>query len=173
MVSPEHIDEQKPEVQQAPSPAVEQQVPEVFEKKQTWLKWLMRVAGIVLPLVCNFVGIWVYFVFMTPSQQDALTQQAGGSFLLLLGVVLLGAVSALLFRSWWAILVIPIAFSAGVLLAFYLMPMVISPNPLDIGDTGFGVFLWAIIGPMIALFGALIGTAIVKVWEAREQVRPQ
>jgi len=154
MVSPEHIENQKTE-------------------KRSWLKLLMRVAGIALPLVCNFAGMWFYFVFMTPSQQDALMQQTVGSSLVLLGLILLGVVSALLFRSWWAMLVIPVSFLAGVALVYYLMPLVIAPDPLDIGDTGFGVLLWAIIGPIITLVGALIGTAIVKVWETREQVRPQ
>ncbi len=167
MVSPEHIDEQKPEDQQALSPAVEQQVPAVVEKKRPWLKPLMRVAGIVLPLVCNFAVVWVIFVISAQSQPiDSQSQQTDWSFLpqflLPLGVLLLGAVSALLFRSWWAILVVPIAFALGGLLAFYLIPLVISPNPLEIGDVGLGVFLWAIIGPICALFGALIGSTIIK-----------
>ena len=147
------------------SPAEEQQEPIVVEEKRPWLKLLIRVAGIALPLVCIFAGMWVYFVFMTPSQQDALMQQAVGSSLVLLGMLLLGVVSALLFRSWWAMLVIPIAFLAGVLLVYYLMPLVIAPNPLDIGDTGFGVLLWAIIGSIITTIGALFGTVIPKVLE--------
>jgi hypothetical protein len=155
MKSPEHIDEQKPEDQQAPSPDVKQQVPTEVEKKRPWLKPLMRVAGIVLPLVANFAGIWVVAVFMAPSAQ-------GWSILAIFGVLLLGGVSAALFRSWWAVLVVPIAFALGGFLAFYLVPLVISPNPFDIGDAPFGVFLWEIIGPILALFGALIGTALRK-----------
>jgi len=156
MVSPEHVDEQKPEDEQDPSPAEEKQMPTVVENKRPWLKPLMRVAGTILPLVANFAGIWFVAVFMAPSAQD-------WSILAIFGVVLLGAVSAALFRSWWAILVVPIAFVLGGFLAFYVIPLVISPNPLAIGDAPFGVFLWEIIGPILALFGALIGTAIWRV----------
>jgi len=161
MASPEHIDDQNLEDQQVPSLAEEQQAPGVVVKKRPWLKPLMRGAGIVLSLACSFAGVWATFVF----QQSDIVNWA------LLEVILLGAVSAVLFWSWWAILVIPIAFSLGEFLAFYLISLVISPNPLDIGDTGFGVFLWAIIGPIIATVGALIGTVIVKVVEAEIHYR--
>ena len=113
MVSPEHINEQKPEDQQAPSPAVEQQVPAVVKKKRPWLKPLMRVASIVLSLVGSFVIVWATFIFLPGDY---------GNWALLEGL-LLGAVGAVLFWSWWAILVIPIAFSLGEFLAFYLISL--------------------------------------------------
>jgi len=155
MVSPEHRDEQKPEDHQAPSRSVEQQVPAVVEKKRPWPKLLMRVAAIVLALVGSFAGFWAFFSFQ-------LQQGNNGEVWAILGAVLLGAVSAVLFRSWWALLVIPIAFSAGAFLAIYLIPLVISPDPLAIDDVGFGAFLWAVFGPIFAVFGALFGILILK-----------
>jgi len=163
MVSPEHIDNQKPENEQTPSPAVEQQVQAVGEEKRTWLKPLMRVAAIVLALVGSFAGFWAFFSLQLPQSNN-------GDGWALLGTVLLGAVSTVLFRSWWALLVIPIAFSAGAFLAMYLIPLVISPNPLAMNDAPFGVILWEIFGPIIAAFGALLGISIVK---TLEQVRQQ
>jgi hypothetical protein len=155
MVSPEHIDNHKPEDQQAPSPGVPQQVPAVVEKKRTWLKLLMRGAALVLSLVGSFAGFWAFF--MQPSNI--------GEGWAILGAILLGTVSAILYRSWWALLVIPIAFSAGAFLAIYLMPLVISPNPLAVDDVGFGAFLWAVFGPIFAVFGALLGILILKTLE--------
>ena len=135
------------------------------EKKRVWLKPLMRGAGIVLPLVCNVVGILVVVAMSAQNQTiDNQNQQTDWSFLLLLGALLLGAVSAVLFRSWWAILVVPIAFALGGLLAFYLIPLVISPNPLEIGEFPFAIGLWEIIGPIPVILGACIGTFIVKKW---------
>jgi hypothetical protein len=149
MVSPEHINEQKPE---------DQQTPTVVENKRAWLKPLMRVAAIVMSLVGSFAGFLAFFSFQ-------LQQSGNGEGWAILGATLLGAVSAVLFRSWWALLVIPLAFSAGAFLAIYLIPLVISPNPLAIDDVGFGAFLWAVFGPIFAVFGALFGILILKTLE--------
>jgi hypothetical protein len=133
----------------------------VVEEKRTWLKPLMRVSAIVLSLVGSFALVWVTFIILTPD--------AGG--LAIMGGLLLGLVSAFLFRSWWAILDIPIAFSCGEFLAFSLIPLVFSPNPLAIDDAPLGVFLWVVAGPITAVIGALFGTFIDK--KAREQRRQQ
>jgi len=159
MVSPEHIDEHKPENQQEPSPTEEQQEPVAVEKKRPWLKPLMREAAIVLSLVGSFAIVWVHFTFI--PMDYAMWAVVEG--------LLIGAVSAVLFRSWWALLVIPIAFSLGEFLAFYLMPLVISPNPFEIGDAGMAVILWAFAGPISSLFGAILGILIVKTLELVRQ----
>ena len=132
----------------------------VVEEKRPWLKPLMRVTAIVLSLVVSFALVWVTFIFLPNA-----------SGLAIMGGLLIGLVSAFLFRSWWAVLVVPIAFTAGMFLAFYLIPLVISPNPLAIDDAPFGVGLWEIIGPITALIGALFGTFIDK--KVREQRRQQ
>ena len=132
----------------------------VVEEKRPWLKPLMRVTAIVLSLVVSFALVWVTFIFLPDA-----------SGLAIMGGLLIGLVSAFLFRSWWAVLVVPIAFTAGMFLAFYMIPLVISPNPLSLNDAPFGVGLWEITGPITALIGALFGTFIDK--KAREQRRQQ
>lgn len=152
MVSPEHIDNQKPENQQAHSPAVERQVLAEGEKKRTWLKPLMRVSGVVVPLLGGFA-----ILCLTISNIDF---QGWG---LLLVACLLGVAGALLFRSWWAQLVVPLAFALGEFLARYLAPVVFSPDPRFFTYEGaFGVGLGAIFAAILATIGAFIGTSIVK-----------
>jgi hypothetical protein len=119
----------------------------VVEKKRTWLKPLMRGVAIVLSLAGSFAVIWVSFFFI-PADFDVLNWAFPEG-------PVLAVVSALLFRSWWAILVIPIAFSLGELLAY----SVLNPPPLDMAGG-----LWMVIGPMTAILGALIGTFIVMKW---------
>ena len=132
----------------------------VVEEKRPWLKPLMRATAIVLSLVGSFALVWVTFIILPDA-----------SGLAIMGGLLIGLVSAFLFRSWWAVLVVPIAFTTGMFLAFYLIPLVISPDPLSINDVPFGVGLWEIIGPITALIGALFGTFIDK--KVREQRRQQ
>jgi hypothetical protein len=150
MVSPEQINERKTEDQPAPTPAVEQQVAAGGEKKRTWLKPLIRVGGIIVSLLGGFA-----IVSLTISNVD------------FQGVILvaffLGGGCALLFRSWWAILVVPLAFALGEFLAWNLAPGVFSPDPrFFTDDVAFGVFFEAIGGALLATIGALIGAALVK-----------
>jgi len=148
MVSPEHIDNQKPENQQVYSSNVEQQLPAGGEKKRTWLKPLMRVGGIVVPLIGGFA-----IMFLLISNPDLQW--------LMLVALLLGVVGALLFRSWWAILVVLLAFSLGDFVAWQLAPVVLSPDSLFFtDDVAFGEFFLAIGGAILAAIGILIGTAI-------------
>ena len=156
MVSPEHIDNQKSENQPVLTPVVSQQVPTEVEKKRPWLKPLMRVVGIVLSLIGS-CAIWIMLVIWPLNE----------GLLLLLGVLLYGAVSilsALLFRSWWALLVILITFALGGFLASYLITFVIPPEPEPPGYLPMGALYWLFFGPIVALVGALIGTSIVKAW---------
>ncbi len=151
MVSPEQIDNQKSENQQAHSPAVERQVPAGSEKKRTWLKPLMRVSGVVVSLLGGFAILCLMI--------GNLDFQGWG----LLVACLLGVVGALLFRSWWAQLVVPLAFALGEFLARYLAPVVFSPDPRFLTWEGaFGVGLGAIFAAILATIGAFIGTSIVK-----------
>ena len=131
----------------------------VVEEKRPWLTPVLRATVIVLSFVGSFALVWVTFIILTPD--------AGG--LAIMGGLLLGLVSAFLFRSWWAVLVIPLVFTAGMFLAFYLISLVISPNPLAMDDAPLGVGLWEITGPITALIGTLFGTFIDK--KAREQRR--
>ncbi len=152
MVSPGQIDNQKSEDKQAPDPAVKQQVPTEGEKKRTWQKPLMRGVGVVVPLLGGFA-----ILCLTLSNIDFL------GWGLLLVACLLGVAGALLFRSWWAQLVVPLAFALGEFLARYLAPVVFSPDPRFFTYEGaFGVGLGAIFAAILATIGAFIGTSIVK-----------
>ncbi len=152
MVSPEQIDNQKSENQQASDPAVKQQVPTEGEKKRTWLKPLMRGVGVVVPLLGGFT-----ILCLTISN---ITFLGWG---LVLVACLLGVAGAVLFRSWWAQLFVPLAFTLGEFLAWYLAPIVFSPDPRFLTEDGaFGVGLGAIFAAALATIGAFIGTSIVK-----------
>ena len=65
-------------------------------------------------------------------------------------------------KSWSCRSALPNGEVKGAFPANYLIPLVISPNPLEYNDVPFGIFMWSIIGSIIAVFGAFIGTYIVK-----------
>ncbi len=142
MVSPEHIDEQKPEDQQAPT---------AVENKRAWLK---RVLGVVVPLIGG-IAITCLYIATIVNAPDFF-------YLGLLVAFFLGVVGALLFRSWWSILVIPIALTLGELLVVYLVSLLFFPNPIAVDDVGFGVFFNVIATNILAVFGTLFGTTIIK-----------
>ena len=73
---------------------------------------------------------------------------------------LLGVVSAALFRSWWAMLVVPAALSLGTLLGISLREGGL-PN---IASTGFaeGVALFVAFGVVPIVIGAAIGAPLGK-----------
>ena len=155
MVPLEHDGAQKPEDQQAPSPAVEQQVTAGVATKRPWLKPLMRGAAIVLSLGGGFAIAWP--LATSPSVANDYGWWA------LLTVLILEAVCALLYQSWWAILYVPLAFAAGEVLMWFLIPLVIAPNPLAhlaADDGPLGVALWAILSSLAAICGASAGAAI-------------
>jgi uncharacterized membrane protein YeaQ/YmgE (transglycosylase-associated protein family) len=137
MVSPEHIDEQKLEDQHAPT---------VVENKRAWLKHLMRVVlGVVVPLIGGFTCMY-------------LTINVAGGFLLgwIVGFFV-GIVGAVLLRSRWAILVVPIACILG---EWLVVPQLFGVDFFK--DLNFGSFLYAFAGPILALLGSFISIRIVK-----------
>ena len=170
MVSPEHVDEQKPENEQAPSPAEEKQVLSVSEKKRPWLEPLMRILAIVVSLMAGFASVYlVAFSFITwlenpPS--DRLGFLIGVAYLL---AFLVGVGSAVLFRSWWAALVVAVALGLGAGLTSYLIPTLIPIHDeyyhyLVFG--GAGIEMWSYI-PIVVVIGALIGSYLGVLWKKR------
>src|SRR5215470_15798732 len=99
MVSPEHVDKQKSEDKQAPSPAEEKEELTVVEEIRPWLKPLMRAVGAIVPLIGGFAWLWYILVYEGDVQWWGL-----------LAVFLLGAACAVLFQFWWAMVVVPLAF---------------------------------------------------------------
>ena len=108
-----------------------------------WSLWL-RVLGVVVPLVvslvCSFIDLSLLLVVWLPF--------------------LLGVVSAALFRSWWAVLVVPTALSIGTILSISFLGGGL-PN---IANPGFaeGVTLFVLLGVVPMAIGAAIGAPLGK-----------
>jgi len=174
MVSPEQFDELKPEDKQTPDPPNDKQKLTAGEKKHPWIEPLVRGVAIIVSLLCGIVSVYLVVSSYIPwlelgyenSSADHLAYIRTMAFLL---VALVALVCAVLFQSWWAILVIPLALGLGVILANFLSNLIV-PNLLGYDDVGFGVgfdtafcIISAVIG---AFFGCLIGTA----WKKRQQL---
>jgi hypothetical protein len=123
---------------------------------QGWSLWL-RVLGVVVPLVGGF-----FRAFPIPGDIPLLA-----IFFL---PVLIGVVSAGLFRSWWAMLLIPVAYTVG----FYLAGVyrsgtfdyVLNSSPDGILE---GTALLVGLGVVPIAIGAAIGIPIGKKIEQRLQ----
>ena len=162
MISPEHVDKQKPEDKQASSPAEEKEELTVVEEMPPWLKPLMRAVGAIVPLIGGFawlwVNLWTYDFWLYGVLEVAL----------LLVVAILGGVGAAFFRSWWAMLFVPLALISGELLAFYV-GVVYYKYPYVSGDTRFGVNFFVTGALFMSIVGAAIGSSLGKSWKIGRQ----
>jgi hypothetical protein len=148
MLSQQHNNIHWPEEETPPSLDQKQTVPST----STWRGWSLwlRILGVVIALVSGFALLFL----QTPDEAS------WNVFLLL--VVLVGVVSAALLRSWWAMLIIPIAFDLGHALS-------------ESFQYGFDTFLPSLVFGVVLLFivlveiGVLIGTPIGKKIEQRLQ----
>jgi hypothetical protein len=174
MISLAQVDELKPEDQQAPDPPEEQQMLIVGEKKRPWLEPLLRGVAIVVSLMCGIASVYLVVSSYAPwlelgfenSSADHLASLRTMAFLLV-GIVAL--VCAVLFRSWWAILVIPLALGLGVILTNFLSNLIV-PDLLGYDDVGFGVGFDTAICIMSAVIGASFGSLIGTAWKKRQQL---
>ncbi len=108
MVSPEYVDTQKPEDKQAPSPAEGKEGPTGVKEIRPWLKPLLQTVGVIVTLIGGFAWMWVI-------------QWANNfSYVGIPIVLLLPGLCAAFFRSWWAMLFLPLALVLGELLAFFV-----------------------------------------------------
>jgi hypothetical protein len=154
MVSPEHVDKQKSEDKQAPSPAEEKEDLPVVVEIRAWLKPLMRAVGTIVPLICGFAWLW----YMLEYQGDV---QWWG----LLAVFLLGAACAVLFHFWWAMVIVPLAFALGELLAFEIPTKDrVFYFPFDPSTLAIAVVL----GFVAVALGSILGTLCSK-WLEKQQ----
>jgi hypothetical protein len=150
MISQQHNTFRWPEEETSPTPAEKKQVWTVIEKKLPWLKPLMRVVAVVLSIVGGFASIWV---FTNNLEIDS------GIWQLAFVVPLIGVFCAFLFQSMWAIVIVPVAFTLGALLANFLAP---------VGESGFAeVWEVVIVVIFINVIGALIGSGIYISLKAR------
>ncbi len=156
MVSPEHVDEQKPENEHVSSPTKEKQELIVDEKKRTWLNPLMRVISVVLALGGSFAAVLV----ISTSLISIEVFYNVNDFLIMLVILVYAAFCAVLYRSMWATLIIPIALTLPPLLAVFLTTV----------QEGTGDF-FAVFGVLFvtapALVGAIIGGFFGVAWKER------
>jgi len=150
MISPEHVDEQKPENEQVLSSTEEKRVLRVDEKQRTWLNPLMRVVSIVLALGGSFA--FVYLSSIDPFDYNL--------WLIMLVILVYAAFCAVLYRSMWATLIIPIALTLGALLAVFLATV---PE----GTWDFFAVLGVLFVTLPALVGAIIGGFFGVAWKER------
>ncbi len=175
MVSPEHIDEHKPEDKPVLSPVEEKPVLPVSEKKRPWMEPLLRVVAIVVSLMSGIAAVYLVVLSFRPwlelgFENSAADQLAYLRTLAILLVFLVGVGGAVLIRSWWAILVVPLALSLGAVPTYYLMRYQIAPELLTYDDVGFGVIVFSLFYiPGIAVFAACIGSAIGMAWKKRRR----
>jgi uncharacterized membrane protein len=133
MVSPEHIDEQKPEGEMKQgenksSPVEEKQTTTMSEGRskqappslRRWIAVLLCLLGVALP----FAGVFMITTLLESrgiynnSDSNEFTLRGLGMLL----TVFIGAafISAAAFRSWWALLIVPVACVAALILGFVL-----------------------------------------------------
>jgi predicted anti-sigma-YlaC factor YlaD len=136
---------------------------------------LLRVVAIVVSLLGGIAAEYLVVLSFTPYPEFGFGNPSADrlAYLQLLGLLLVGLVGlggAVLFRSWWAILVVPLVLSLGAVLTCYLSNQIV-PDLLGYDDVGLGVFAYSlIIIPFIAVIGALIGSYLGTRWKKRQQL---
>ncbi len=146
MPSQQHNTFNWPEEEAPPSSTQEQTTPAAFSWRG-WSLWL-RIIGVIVALVASFA-----FMFLP-------IPNAASWNLFLLLVVLVGVVSAALVRSWWSLLMVPVAFDLGHALSEGL-------------QYGFDTFFLSLVWGAVLLFIVLveidvaIGTPLGKMIEKR------
>ncbi len=105
MVSPEHVDEHKPEDKEALSPAEEKPVLPVGEKKRPWMEPLLRVVAIVVSLMSGITSVYLVVLSFSPwlelgYENPSADRLAYLRTVAVLLVFLVGVGGAVLFRSW-------------------------------------------------------------------------
>lgn len=172
MVSPEHIDEQKPEDQQPPDPPEEQQMLPMSEKKWPWIEPLLRGIAIVLSVIGGVAAVYLVVYSYQPwlelgYENAAADQLAYLRLVAFLLVCIVAFVSAVLFRSWWALLFVPSAIGFVVLGASYLSNQIV-PDLLGYDDVALGVFFNSTSCIPSAVIGAFLGSPIGVFWKKRQ-----
>jgi hypothetical protein len=156
MISPEHVDEQKPENEHVSSPTEEKQVLRVDEKQRTWLNPLMRVISVVLALGGSFAAVLVISTGLISIE----LLYNYNEWLIMLVILVYAAFCAVLYRSMWATLIIPIALTLPPLLAMFL-------TAVQEGTWDFFAVLGVLFVTLPALVGAIIGGFFGVAWKER------
>ncbi len=174
MVSPVHVDELKPEDIQAPDPPEEKQKLAIGEKKHPWIEPLLQGIALIVSLMCGIASVYLvvssYIPWLELGYENSSADHLG--YLRMMAFLLVGLVAfvcAVLFRSWWAILVIPLALGLGVVLTNFLSNLIV-PDLLGYDDVGFGVGFNTAFCIVSAVIGASLGSLIGTAWKKRQQL---
>ena len=146
------------------SPVEEKQTGAPLEKQQKQTpprpqRWRQRILGVALPLVGGFIayGPWLYI-------PDLFNYRLGVIFLGALVVWLTVFVGALLLRSWWSLLILPVAAYVGIVLGnSVVFPLILGGVPImqeSIG-TWIGGFPYSIVAVAMIVFVPLIVVASI------------
>ena len=157
MVSPEHI---LSEDKHVPSSTEEKRGRVSEGQHRPWMELLLRIVAVVLSLESGFA-----ITCISLSNIDL----RGWGFLVAL---LLGGICAFLFRSWWAVLAVPLALGIGELLAWYLNPALVTIDPhFYTGQEAFRFVFDAVVNiPGIVILGICFGSYLGVLWKQRQQL---
>ena len=169
--------------EQLPSPVEEKQTGAPLEEQQKQTpprpqRWRQRILGVALPLVGGFLAYGPLYI------PDLFNYRLGVYFLGTLVVWLSVLVGALLLRSWWSLLILPVAAYVGtVLWDLIVFPLIQGGVPMMQESIGtlIGGFpnefpnailatVMSVFVPLIvaALIGTLLGTRFRRWWEMRK-----
>ncbi|GEM_PF-2966558 len=139
MIPHMHDDKTQSE-EQILSPVENKQMATPLEKRskptpappKRWIGVLLTILGIFLALAGGFLSAWPW-MNMGVSETIGLI-----NILLFVGIALSVVVGAALLRSWWALLIVPIAFVAGAILAGYILdPLIYGWNCVSVEELHF------------------------------------
>ena len=172
MLCTKQVDELKPEDKQTPDPPDEKQNLTVGKKKCPWLEPLLRGVAILVSLIGGIFSVYLVVSSYVPllelgyenSSADNLAYLRTMVFLLV-GCVAL--VCAVLFRSWWAVLVVPLALGLGVVLASFVCNFIV-PDLLGYDGVGLDIGFDTAICIVIAIIGAFSGSPIGVAWKKKQ-----
>ena len=173
MVSPEHVNEQKPETKPTLSPASEKQVLPVSENKRPWMEPLLRVVAIVVSLLGGIAFFCLHVLQYVPLENNQLSDRAFLAPVALLLVLLVGVGCAVLFRSWWATLAVPLPLILGAYLAWYQLPQLFPITDPYNYEVVYGEFIFVLLVILpSAVISAFIGSYLGIVWKKRGHITP-
>ncbi len=166
--------------EQLPSPVEEKQTAAPLEEQQKQTsprpqRWRQRILGVALPLVGGFLalGPWLFIPVLS-------NYRLGVFFLGALVVWLTVFVGALLLRSWWSLLILPIAAYVGTVLAdLIVFPLIQGGVPMMQESLGTWIgglpnsivaVVMIVFVPLIvpALIGTMLGNRFRRWWEMRK-----
>ncbi len=168
MISPEHVNDQKLEDKQVPIPNEGKEVVSAKKNMSPWIAFLLRGVAIAVSLIGGAAFYYLLVLGNLHSLEHPpavlLSDLQIWVCLLIFPIGLVGG--AMLFRSWWAVLFVTLAFCLGAYVVSYQIPKLIPLNDYDSEVVYAGAVMasWLII-PILAIIGACIGSYLGVLWK--------